>query len=413
MITIVTIAVAICAILAAMGFKGRSTTIGVDLGTTFSVIGIVHKGKVTIVSDLQGRNIFPSIISYDDNEIIHGLYDALPYLSTKPLNTIFNAKRFIGKSMHDQDISEYAASHPFKVVEGNNSEYGDIAFEVQGHTSESTSLVTPIQVGTQVLKHLLAITAKFIGHNQVNKAVIAVPAKFSSVQRQATAAAFKAVGLKVVRVLEEPTAAAIAYELHKNSLIRHILVYDFGGGTLDVSLLFVSKGSVQVYATDGDDLLGGSDLDLCMYDIIKHRITEEEMKHINGNSKEIMGDLESCHGYGIRKVAENIKKELTYNDSVSFACVNPSLGSIITFNVTKSDFEIGCKGLFDRALLPVTRLLDELGMSKDDIDEIVLVGGTTRIPLVKKQLRDFFGKALNDHIDPDITVAFGAASVLD
>jgi molecular chaperone DnaK (HSP70) len=295
-----------------------------------------------------------------------------------------------------------------------------------------------------VLKFLLGITADFLGHNQVNKAVIAVPAKFDANQRKATADAYKNAGLKVVRVIEEPTAAAVAYKLHKKSNIHHILVYDFGGGTLDVSILYVSKGSVQVYATDGDETLGGSDFDICLSNTIQERIesvTSKKISHTHVQtdafSQGMVKDL--CTLSTIRIKAEEIKKQLTYNDHVEFNChlpepaedstlavssspqatsVSGSPSSIplgpVAFTVSKAeDFEKGCQHLFQRALLPVTRLLDGLEMSKDDIDEVVLVGGSTRIPLVKQQLREYFGKELNDNIDPDITVAYGAASILD
>lgn len=360
LIFVVTVVVAICAILAAYGFKGRSTTIGVDLGTTFSVVGVVKNGKVTIVEDEQGRNIFPSIISFANNGEIYGLYDAMPYLSTNPANTIFNAKRFIGKRFDEEDVEDYASAHPFKVVEINSTKYGNIGFEISssGHPKE----VSPVEIGTHVLKHLLKVTAGFLGHAQVNKAVIAVPAKFSAIQREATAMAYKAAGLKVVRVLEEPTAAAVAYDLHKNSSIHHILVYDFGGGTLDVSLLFVANGSVQVYATDGDDTLGGSDFDLCMYDIVRqkleshHEITLEKLSEMQ---RETLSS-EFCTSATVRAMAEQIKKDLTYVPSKEFKCQFPS-GKHVSFDITKDEFEHGCKDLFDRGLLPVTRLLDDLG----------------------------------------------------
>ena len=383
---------------------------------------MVKDGKVTIVTDEKGRNIFPSIIAYADEGQIFALHDALPFLSKNPNNTIFNAKRFMGKYLAEESVQEYATAHPFRVIQSSantssSSSYGDIAFSLS--SSSQPSSVTPIEVGTQVLKHLLLKTAAFLGHSQVNKAVIAVPAKFNALQRQATAAAFKAAGLKVVRVLEEPTAAAVAYNLHKNSSIHHILVYDFGGGTLDVSLLFVSNGSVQVYATDGDDLLGGSDFDLCLYDLLKTRIEKEtgfsiELQTLTNVQRDTSASL-YCTAASVHTMAEDLKKILSSRNSSTFTCDLPlsHTHQKVEFEVTREEFESTCRPLFERGLLPVTRLLQELGMSAEDVDEVVLVGGTTRIPLVKQQLKDFFGKELNDHIDPDITVAFGAASVLD
>lgn len=210
LITLVTLVVAICAILAAYGFRGRVTTIGVDLGTTFSVVGVNIGGKVVIISD-KGNNIFPSIVSYIEGGSVLVGRDAIPNLSMHPDRTIFNAKRFIGKNLNDPETLEYASSHPFKVIntEGlsnaitsngprvhpNISLYSSVGFElnVKGHPPA----VSPEEVGTEVLKYLLKITSKFLGHDQVNKAVICVPAKFTPEQRAATGAAYKAAGLKV------------------------------------------------------------------------------------------------------------------------------------------------------------------------------------------------------------------------
>lgn len=429
LISFVIAVVAICAGMAWFGFKGRVTTIGVDLGTTFSVVGINQHGKIVIVEDKFGHKIFPSVVSYMDSGHILAAYDALPQLSLNSMNTIYNAKRFIGRNLDEVEVQNYANEHSFDVVRSNLSNFSKVGFQI--NATEHQPIVTPEQVGTQVLKFLLGITADFLGHKQVNKAVIAVPAKFDSNQRKATADAYKNAGLKVVRVIEEPTAAAVAYKLHKKSNIHHILVYDFGGGTLDVSLLYVARGSVQVYATDGDETLGGSDFDICLSGVIQKRIEQVTSKRISDVHTDVhtfnegaVNDL--CTLLTIRIKAEQIKKELTYSDNVAFNCHLPesaedsitSKSSIplgpVSFSVSKTeDFELGCGYLFERALLPVTKLLTSLEMDKEDIDEVVLVGGSTRMPLVKRQLREYFGKELNDHIDPDITVAYGAASILD
>ena len=432
MMTIVSLAVGVCAVMAYMGFRGRVTTVGIDLGTTFSVVGLHRNGKVEIVKDkTSGKMIFPSIVHYASNGEVHVGYEALPYLSTDPKNTIFNAKRFIGRSLEDQDVVEYAKSHPFDVIDlntatenaggiGNISMYSQVGFKITA--SGHPAVISPEQVGTEVLKHLLKHTAAYLKHNRVNKAVIAVPAKFTSAQRAATGAAYKAAGLKVVRVLEEPTAAAVAYDLHKKQNIHHILVYDFGGGTLDVSILYVAKGSVQVYATDGDSSLGGSDFDMSLYAYIKRRIYEESggkvsLDYSSSNyhrGKDADGSAIPCLASNIREEAESIKKKLTTKEAVQFQCTdeNDDSQNIVSFTVTREDFERSCDHLFKRSLLPIHRLLDDLEMSVHDIDEIVLVGGSTRMPLIKKALKAFFGKSLNDEIDPDITVSYGASSVL-
>ncbi len=411
--------VCICAILAAYGFKGRVTTIGVDLGTTFSVVGVSVNNEVQIISDKAGHKIFPSVISYLPSGEVVAAYDAVRRLSDDPRNTIFNSKRFIGRTLDEEKVNMYANSHPFKVVKVNDTvtPYGEVGFELSPSASGHPRVISPESVGTKVLEYLKSVTADYLGHNQVNKAIIAVPAKFNAEQRQATGAAYKAAGLKVIRVLEEPTAAAVAYQLHKKTDISHILVYDFGGGTLDVSILYVSKGSVQVYATDGDETLGGSDFDLCLAESItatlqsKYGIGEEEVRASPLMQSDGEND-ESCASATIRVKAEAAKKALSGATVSPFSCKSQKKG-LIQFDISRKDFETGCRHLFDAGMLPVTRLLDELGMEKSDIDEVVLVGGTTRVPRVKQMLREYFGKELNDYIDPDVTVAYGAASVLD
>ena len=423
-----------CAVLAANGFKGRVSTIGVDLGTTFSVVGINIDGKVHIVKDKAGKSIFPSIVSYLPGGEIVAAYEARERLSEHPLDTIFNSKRFIGRSLLDEQVQAYAKAHPFETTEVGDdiSVYGRVGFRLSAAATGHPSVISPESVGTAVLKHLLSVTSDYLGYGGVNKAVLAVPAKFNAQQRAATGAAYKAAGLKVVRVMEEPTAAAVAYQLHKKSNVHHILVYDFGGGTLDVSILYVRKGSVEVYATDGDDNLGGSDLDMCMSDMLSKRI--EQDSHSKGASIIAtdsavaqfglrLGDVDYCTSSTIRVRAEQIKIFLSQHTSASFSCNlilpasverNTSIEtSTRAFEVSRKEFLSTCQPLFARGMLPVTRLLDELGMRKTDIDEIVLVGGTTRIPRVKELLRNYFDKELNDHIDPDVTVAYGAASVMD
>ena len=259
----------------------------------------------------------------------------------------------------------------------------------------------------------------------VKSAIIAVPAKVGPEQRQASGQAYKAAGLRVLRVVDEPTAAAVAYKLHKRSNIHHILVYDFGGGTLDVSLLYVSRGSVQVYATDGDESLGGSDFDLCLYSHLLARLKKEHNFSPPRAAAQSTGhsgpSTNLCSHSALQQKAEQLKKDLSSLNKTTVACqpfdvVGESAvarGKLAEMDVTVEEFHTTCQGLFDRGLAPVTRLLAELEMTPDHVDEVVLVGGTTRIPRVKQILRDFFQKELNDHIDPDVTVAVGAATILD
>lgn len=424
------VAVIACAYLAAIGFKGRVTTIGVDLGTSFSVVCISKDGKIQIVTDQFGHDIFPSIVSFQDDGKVLRLYDALPYLSSDPDNTIYNSKRFIGRNADADsgELKEYASTHPFRIEFTKSSVYSDVGFRIKSTGYENVTslsvvdkkpLLSPEYVGTEVLRGLLDLTAAFIGHKQVNKAIVAVPAKFTPEQRVATAEAYKKAGLKVVRMIEEPTAAAIAYDLHKDSSVHHIIVYDFGGGTLDVSLLYVAKGSVQVYATDGDESLGGSDYDICTERLVQSKLARSAVNHAQEEEESAAALRFSCDPNDATKLAEAVKKLLSTNSSVEVQCTggrqHDKHDQHARVVVRRSEFEVACGELFERAMVPVTRLLDDLDMAPSDIDEVVLVGGTTRIPQVKARLREYFGAGtnINDSIDPDVTVAYGAASIID
>lgn len=448
LMTLGAVAIVACAYLAAIGFKGRVSTVGVDLGTSFSVVGISKDGKIQIVTDKFGHNIFPSIVSFQAGGHVQRLYDAIPYLSSDPKNTIYNSKRFIGRNVDADhgELKEYASTHPFDIEFIKSSDYSDVGFRLSspGYANVSSlsivhdqPLLSPEYVGTEILRGLMDLTADFIGHKQVNKAVVAVPAKFTPEQRVATAEAYKKAGLKVVRMIEEPTAAAIAYDLHKNSSVHHIIVYDFGGGTLDVSLLYVAKGSVQVYATDGDESLGGSDFDICAEKIVESKINYSRNAAVaavaNGSVADSTGITAtisvtegsevpellrfSCAPNDYTKLAEAVKKILSSSHSVEVQCVDVdgSDSMAISFIVSRDEFLSSCGELFERAMIPVNRLLTDLDMSPSDIDEVVLVGGTTRIPQVKQRLKMFFGPRtnINDRIDPDVTVAYGAASIID
>ena len=206
------------------------------------------------------------------------------------------------------------------------------------------------------------------------------------------------------------------------------IVYDFGGGTLDVSILYVSQGSVEVYATDGDNFLGGSDFDMCLHDHIRSRVFEQtdgavwldslnstNLGHGNPSEELSKDSVLGCNSAAIRKDIENLKKQLSMEFIVTFQCVydhGKSNKHIISLDVSRTDFEMSCEHLFNRSLIPVNRILDDLGMVGLNIEEVVLVGGTTRIPLVKQKLQAVFSKHLNDDIDPDITIAYGASSIL-
>ena len=285
LISAVVAAVAACAVLAAMGFKGRPDTVGIDLGTTYSVVALRSGQATDVLRDADGRALVPSAVYFaPDGRVLVG-HEALRFQHRDPRHVIFNAKRFIGRDFNDEAVDAQAKLHPFHVVPAPSNESGatsgawfDLSKQtvVVPETAKSranakwatakvgggggggggggygrvgqphNASVSPESVGAQILRHLLDVAAFNLGHRQVRKAVMAVPAKFDSQQRMATGEAYKRAGLKVMRVIDEPTAAALAYGLDKKKDVDYILVYDFGGGTLDVSLLFVNKESVQV-----------------------------------------------------------------------------------------------------------------------------------------------------------------------
>lgn len=310
------------------------------------------------------------------------------------------------------------------------------------------------------MKRLLDVAELNLGHRNVNKAVMAVPAKFNSAQRQATVEAFKQAGLRVMRIIDEPTAAALAYGLDKKPSVNYILVYDFGGGTLDVSLLFVNKESVQVIATHGDDLLGGADFDQCLEGVLRRDfaaalgssdfdesnsceevvletaasvITKDESSGTAADGDEVrkheaaaearIGEVVlPCSPSNLRTLAERLKRDLSSSDNAAAKCVaSPHSSSgqkkgctVATVGVSKSKFEAECASLLGRILQPVEDLLNEALMPREEIDEVVLVGGSSRIPAVRNALKTFFNlDHLNQEIDPDLTIAIGAASIVD
>jgi molecular chaperone DnaK (HSP70) len=333
--------------------------------------------------------------------------------------------------MNDPAVAAMKQEVEFDIVAG--SEDG-VAFQVDDMT------ISPRQVGSYVVNHLIQITKEFMGHDNVKSAVLAVPAKFDALQRQRTMEAFKAAGVTIARVLEEPAAAALAYGLHKKDGVEKILVYDFGGGTLDVSILHVAEGYCEVIGSDGDDRLGGADFDAAVAAVLtkKHSsvletlssypVDGEELSAICSNVSETMP---ICSVSSFHTLGEQLKIGLSESGTMAHAqCLAlPPTSEVLNADVptaicdqlivtdlslSMEEFNDASKSLFERSILPVTRLLNDLTLNKEEIDEIVMVGGTTRMPQIRGMVSDAFSTAqMNTHIDPDLTVAYGAASVND
>ncbi|KAL3659643.1 hypothetical protein V7S43_015318 [Phytophthora oleae] len=411
----------VAALLARHGFTGRDHVVGIDLGTTYSVVAISQKNNVTAIADSEDHVLVPSTVAFLPNGGVLVGREARAHRTTDPQHTIFNAKRFIGQSYHDIMTSETnqkgVIPYEFSVKQLHNDEHDGVCFNL--NLQSQPDCVTPVQIGSSIVKHLRSMAHQFVGHDQITKAVIAVPVDFNERQRDATVAAFRRAGLEVSRVLEEPTAAAIAYGLHQDPNVSFLLVFDFGGGTLDVSLLFARNGAISVLDTLGDNHLGGEDLDAQLTAwlvkqfetqlgmAITSRGTEAETKSFDNDRKE-----PPCTLSGVRHAAELVKRQLTDESTATAACISGN--KRLEVEITRAQFEELCGALLERTMIPVREVLDANNMESDEIDAVVLVGGSSRIPWVRRRLTDMFqGRAPLSDIDPDLAVAYGAARTLD
>jgi molecular chaperone DnaK (HSP70) len=349
-------------------------------------------------------------------------------IDSHPSHTLYNAKRVLGRPTSDPAVTVLRNEVEFQI---HDLEEGEVAFQVDD------MLISPRQVGSYVVFHLIQITKAFLGHDNVKSAVLAVPAKFDTFQRQRTMEAFQQAGVKIARVLEEPAAAALAYGLHKKDGVEKILVYDFGGGTLDISILHVSEGYVEVMGSDGDDRLGGVDFDAAVANVLASRhehilkdlaLYPFDAEDLSLTCSQITIDLPLCSISSFHTLGEQLKISLSQSGEMAHAmCLalppiegNPQKRDICEklveqpLQLSLDDYNTAAKPLFDRSILPITRLMDDMTLQPSEIDEIVMVGGTTRMPQVRALVAEAFSDAvLNTHIDPDITVAYGAASVID
>jgi len=397
------------AILAALGFRGKEQIVGIDLGTTFSVVALRSRDAagaptVTVLPDrISGKPLLPSVVSYLPNGSIVVGDQAVILRNQYPQNTIYNAKRFIGRKL--DEVHGDVDTHPFAIVDNSN---GSAVFKIPSENGNKP-LVSPIDVGAEVVKHLKMSITKYIGYD-ISRAVICVPAKFTEKETKATQQAFEQAGVKVMRVLEEPTAAAVAYGLHKKPGTRHTLVYDIGGGTLDTSLLYMNGRSVSVLGVAGDDRLGGSDFDLKMQELLLRKFAEVPAQA----SPPADTTLHACDANGLHIAGEQAKIKLSIEMSVDVFCAAED-GAVLSVSVTRSEFEEACADLFARSMAPVEKVLADQMMAAEHVHDIVLVGGASRTPKLRALLQQFFGphQKLHTEIDPDVTVAYGAANVVD
>jgi len=379
----------------------QKTIIGIDLGTTYSCVAVYRNGIIEIIANDLGNRTTPSYVAFTEEERLVG--DAAKNQATmNPKNTIFDAKRLIGRRYTDSVVQEDMKNWPFKVVKKEDDRpYFEVEYKAE------TVCFKPEQISAMVLGKMKETAETALGH-KVTKAVVTVPAYFNDAQRQATKDAGTIAGLEVVRVINEPTAAAMAYGLDSmNGKIegkeKNVLIFDFGGGTHDVSLLTICDGTFEVRATSGDTHLGGEDIDNILVD---HCIREFDRKY---GRKYNLRDNQKCLRR-LRTACERAKRTLSTTATATIEVDSLCEGMDFNLTLTRAKFEDLCAHIFQKTMRPVEQVLSDAKMSKSQVDEIVLVGGSSRIPKVRELLSNFFnGKKLNQSINPDEAVAYGAA----
>merc|ERR1712018_410939 len=373
----------------------KKTAVGIDLGTTYSCVGVFQHEKVEILANDQGNRTTPSYVAFNDTERLIG--DAAKnQVAMNPNNTVFDAKRLIGRNYDDSAIQKDMKHWPFKVI----NEEGKPKLQVE-HKCELKTF-TPEEISSMILIKMKETAEAHLGQT-VKDAVITVPAYFNDSQRQATKDAGVISGLNVLRIINEPTAAAIAYGLDKKKRGKetNVLIFDLGGGTFDVSVLTLDDGIFEVKATAGDTHLGGEDFDNRLVDHFVKEFLRKHKKDISGNKRALRR---------LRTACERAKRTLSASAQASIEIDSLFEGMDFYTSITRARFEELCADLFRGTLEPVEKALRDAKMDKISIEEIVLVGGSTRIPKIQKLLSDFFnGKELNKSINPDEAVAYGAA----
>ncbi|CAL1298241.1 unnamed protein product [Larinioides sclopetarius] len=375
--------------------SGIAPAIGIDLGTTYSCVGVFQHGCVEIIANDQGNRTTPSYVAFTDTERLIG-DAAKSQVAMNPENTIFDAKRLIGRKYDDPKMQQDLKHWPFKVI--NHGGKPKIRVEFKGEEK----LFNPEEISAMVLTKMKETAEMYLGQ-KVADAVITVPAYFNDSQRQATKDAGKVAGLNVLRIINEPTAAALAYGLDKNLRgEKNVLIFDLGGGTFDVSILTIDEGSLfEVRSTAGDTHLGGEDFDNRM---VNHFIEEFKRKH----RKDIRANPRAVRR--LRTACERAKRTLSSSSEASIEIDALFEGIDFYSKITRARFEELCMDLFRSTLDPVERALKDAKLDKSSIHDVVLVGGSTRIPKIQKLLKDFFnGKELCMSINPDEAVAYGAA----
>jgi molecular chaperone DnaK len=372
--------------------------IGIDLGTTNSCLAYVDAGKPRVIENAEGNRTTPSIVGYTDAEILVGT-TAKRQAVTNPTNTIFAAKRLIGRKFKDDVVQKDIKNMPYEIVEAGN---GDAWVNANGKD------LAPQQVSAEILRKIKEYAEAYLGET-VTQAVITVPAYFNDSQRQATKDAGKIAGLEVLRIINEPTAAALAYGVDKDSKgDKKVAVYDLGGGTFDVSIIEIAdvegEKQIEVLSTNGDTFLGGEDFDLALQNFITDEFKKAEGIDLSNDKMALQR---------LKEAAEKAKIELSSNSqtevNLPYITADASGPKHLAVKITRAKFESLVEDLIKRSIEPCKIAVKDAGLSANDVDEVILVGGQTRMPAVQEAVEKFFGKAPRKDVNPDEAVAAGAA----
>ena len=375
----------------------KAPAIGIDLGTTYSCVGVWQNGKVDIIPNDMGERTTPSYVAFTDTERLVG--DAAKNQITRnPTNTVFDAKRLIGRKFEEREVQEDIKLWPFKVVKDPKSDRPQVCINYQKQEKKFFAE----EISAMVLQKLKQTATDFLG-KEVKDAIVTVPAYFNDSQRQATKDAGTISGLNVLRIINEPTAAAIAYGLDKQADKKeeNVLIFDLGGGTFDVSLLALEEGLFEVKATNGNTHLGGEDFDNRLVEYCAGEFRRKTSIDIKNNAKALRR---------VRAACEKAKRALSAATQATVDIDALMDGEDLNVVITRSKFEDLCMDLFKKCMPPLENVIKDGKMSKSQIDEVVLVGGSTRIPKIQSMVQEFFnGKEPNKSINPDEAVAYGAA----
>jgi len=375
--------------------KTSGPVIGIDLGTTFSCVGVWQNDRVEIIASDTGNRTVPSWVSFTDEERLVG-EPAKSAAAANVKNTVFDAKRLIGRPFDDKIVQRELAQYPYTIKDdGKNRPIIEVMFK--GEQKQ----FNPEEISAMVLQKMKSVAESYLGVT-VTDAVVTVPAYFNDQQRQATKDAGRIAGLNILRLINEPTAAALAYGLDKKGKgERKVLIFDLGGGTFDVSLLTIDEGVFEVNATAGDTHLGGEDFDALIVDWAAEEFKRKTKVDIRGNHRALRR---------LRTSAEKAKRVLSTSTQATIDVDSLAEGHDLSLPITRAKFEQLCDHLFKKCLAPVEQVIRDSKSDKSEVNDIVLVGGSSRIPRVQQLLRDYFnGKELCQSINPDEAVAYGAA----